>query len=139
MKRNECAYSAHPARSAFQPELATHAQVREQRIAVGEGQPEILSSASRLGEGPSRQGRLEIVLAWKVPTDGACVQHLYLGDRASGDGSGETSSYGLDLGQFGHPPQRAAGLGLDIPFNAAKAIEAAFCSASFLFRPAPGP
>src|SRR5215213_10038988 len=125
--------------AAFQPELTTHAQVREQRIAVDEGQPEILSSTSRLGEGPSGQCRLEIVLAWKVPADGACVQHLYLGDRASGDGGGETSSDGLDLGQFRHPPQRAAGLGLDIPFNAAKAIEAAFCSASFLFRPAPGP
>ena len=74
---------------------------------------------------------------------------------ATGQTVGETTADDLDLGKFGHGGRGSsgtlAGAARQAPtmsdtgtvsvcgLRAAKAIAAAFCSASFLFRPAPGP
>jgi hypothetical protein len=70
------------------------------------------------------------------------MQHIDLRNAATGDARGQAAADGLDLWELGHvrPCQRAAAG--PVPregFSAAKAMAAAFCSASFLFRPAPGP
>ena len=87
--------------------------------------------------------QLEVFGPGEVPTYRARMEYLHPNDLASSDAVGETAAYDLDLRKLGHDQcagQRAAtGPDPRLPFSAAKAMAAAFCSASFLFRPAPGP
>ena len=75
------------------------------------------------------------------------MEHLDALDPASGQRQGQSAADDLDLGKFGHGvlPDGCGDRQTDgsvtgcWDLSAANAVAAAFCSASFLLRPAPGP
>jgi hypothetical protein len=83
-------------------ELATHAQVSHQGIAIGERQPQVLSAAARRLNGAPCPGCGEIVGAAGVTLQNSGIQDPDCGDRAAADGSLKTPTNHLDFGQFRH-------------------------------------
>ena len=78
--------------------------MRQQGVAVGEGQPEVLATPPWLGERAADEGRLEVVGAWQMAADGARMEHLDPSDLAATDSGREAPPDDLDLGQFRHLP-----------------------------------
>jgi hypothetical protein len=85
-----------------QPELAAHAQMSQDRVTVGEGQPQIFSAPPRLGEGAAGDLKLEICRSGQVTAYRPRMQHPYAGDLASRDTAGQATAYDLNLWKFGH-------------------------------------
>src|SRR5512133_1455563 len=71
-------------------------------IAVGERQPQILTSAPRFSKRTTRGLQLEIGRTCQVASYRARMQHLYANDGASGDAGGETTAHHFNLRKFGH-------------------------------------
>jgi len=72
--------------------------VGDDRITVIERQPEELAAAPRLPERPSDEYGLEVARARYVTPYRSWMEDMYGKDRAAGDQSGETRTYGLDFG-----------------------------------------
>jgi hypothetical protein len=83
-------------------QLPAHAQVPGQRVAGVQGQPQVLTSPQRPGDGPACQQRREVRRSRQVPADSPRVGHLDAGDRPPDDAARETAPDHLDLGQLGH-------------------------------------
>src|SRR4029453_4427249 len=87
---------------ASEPKLTAHAQMGQDGIAVGERQPQILTSAPRFSKRTTCGLQLEDGRTCQVASYRARMQHLYANDGASGDGGGKATAHHLDLRKFGH-------------------------------------
>ena len=84
-------------------QLAAHPEVGDQGgVAAVETEPEVLPAPRGRRHGAAAQPGLEIGATTLVAADGARVQHLRLGDRATRDPPLEAPTDDLDLGQLGH-------------------------------------
>ena len=84
------------------PELPTHAQMSQDRVAIGEGQPQVLAAPARLGECPPCGLQLEVFGPGEVPTYRPRMEYLHPNDLAPSDAVREAAAYDLDLRKFGH-------------------------------------
>ena len=91
------------------PELPAHAEVRQQGVAVGERQPQVLPAPGGLGERAAGQRGGEVVGAGEVAAYGPGVQDLDPLDAGAGHGVGQPTPDGLDLRKLrqGPGPRRA--------------------------------
>jgi hypothetical protein len=88
-------------------ELAAHPQVREQRLAVVEGEPEVLAAPFGAQERAACHRGGEPVWSRKVAAHRPRVHDLGRGDRAAHDVLLNPGADGLDLGQFWHNDLRS--------------------------------
>jgi hypothetical protein len=72
--------------------------VGDDRVAIVQRQPEELPTTARLGERATDEYGLEVARAGGMTTYGSRVQDAGAEDRAAGDDSSETRTYGLDFG-----------------------------------------
>ena len=88
-------------------ELAAHPQVREQRLRIIEGEPEVLAAAFGAQERAAGHRGGEPVWPGKVAAYRPRVHDLGRGDRATDDVLLNPGADGLDLGQFWHNDLRS--------------------------------
>jgi hypothetical protein len=74
----------------------------QDRVAVGEGQPQILPSPPRLSEGPAGDLQLEVCWARQVAAYRSRMQNAYAGDVSPRDDLGKAATYDLDFRKFRH-------------------------------------
>ena len=63
--------------SISDPELATHAQMSQDRVAIGEGQPQVPCRAARRSECPPGGLRLEVFGPGEVPAYRSRMEYLH--------------------------------------------------------------
>jgi hypothetical protein len=85
-----------------EPELSTHAQMSQDRVAIGERQPQVLAAPARLCECPPCGLQLKVFGPGEVPTYRPRMEYLHPNDLPSSDAVREAAAYDLDLRQFGH-------------------------------------
>ena len=88
-------------------ELAAHAEVAEQCVAVVEGQPEVLAPATGVLDAPAGQRGREPSRTARVAAYGTGVQHLDRGDDGAEHVAGQPGADHLDLGQLRHGDSRS--------------------------------
>jgi len=91
-----------------EPELSRHAEVRDDRIAVVQRQPQVFAASADIGHRTARERVHKVDGTRGVPPDGAWVQHLDRLDRPADGPREQAVADGLHLGQFGHLRSRTA-------------------------------
>ena len=91
-----------------QPELARHAEVREDRRAVVERQPQVLTAPPRIDDRPAGERTNEVECARQMAPDRSRMQHFDRVDRSTDRPRGEALADRFDLRQLGHVRSRTA-------------------------------
>ena len=129
-------------------QLATHAEMSEDRVTAVEREPQVLAAPARCLDPPPDEQSREVVCSGNVTADGARMSDRDVGDAPTHDPALEAAPDDLDLGKLRHqlaggPVAAVASATRSTPATwvrmAVQADSAACCSASFLLRPCPSP
>ena len=90
------------------PELPTHAQMSQDRVAIGEGNHRYLPRRRGAAKVSAGGLQLEVFGPGEVPAYRSRMEYLHPGDLAPSDAVRETAAYHLDLRKLRHRSRRRA-------------------------------